>query len=372
MNNRILLVDDEANLLQSFRRTFHGKYELILAEGGEAGLQQITKNGPFALVVSDMQMPEIDGLRVLRAARKHSPDTVRIMLTGNVDQQTAVNAVNDGSIFRFVNKPCPLEKFGEILDEGLRHYELVTAEKELLSKTLAGCVGLINELLSVASPKAFGRGGRLRQWMKQLCKELNLEDAWQFEVAAMLSQVGCISTTICPTAANDFAAVQKQLRIQAVTSSSIIGHIPRLEEISAMIGHQYTEVLDPNLPNSVKLGSKLLRMLIDYDVLSETHSAGQSIRLLKESVGSYDSWALDIFSEIVFGNHALRSLKVSELLVGMVVETNVLSLDGGVLLSYGHELSENMIQRLRSFVRNSFGVREPILVRVPIERTKKG
>lgn len=368
MNNRILLVDDEANLLQSFRRTFRGKYDLVLAEGGEAGLQQIAKNGPFALVVSDMQMPEVDGLKVLSAARKHSPDTVRIMLTGNVDQQTAVDAVNDGSIFRFVNKPCPVEKFGDILDEGLRHYQLVTAEKELLSKTLAGCVGLINELLSVASPKAFGRGGRLRQWMKQLCKELNLQDAWQFEVAAMLSQVGCIANTVCPTAAKDFDAIQKQLRIQATTSSSIIGHIPRLEDIAAMIGNQYTEVLDPKLPNSVKLGSKMLRMLVDYDVLTETISTDQAIRYLKETVGAYDSWALDIFSEMVFGNHEVRSLKVSELLVGMVVETNVLSLDGGVLLSYGHELSENMIQRLRSFVRNSIGVREPILVRVPVKR----
>lgn len=370
MNNRILLVDDEANLLQSFRRTFRGKYDLVLAEGGEAGLQQIAKNGPFALVVSDMQMPEVDGLKVLSAARKHSPDTVRIMLTGNVDQQTAVDAVNDGSIFRFVNKPCPVDKLGDILDEGLRHYQLVMAEKELLSKTLAGCVGLINELLSVASPKAFGRGGRLRQWMKQLCKELNLQDAWQFEVAAMLSQVGCIANTVCPTVVNDFAAIQKQLRIQATTSCSIIGHIPRLEDIAAMIGNQYTDVLDPKLPNSVKLGSKMLRMLVDYDVLSETNSTDQAIRFLKDAGAAYDSWALEIFSEMVFGNHEVRSLRVSELLVGMVVETNVLSLDGGILLSYGHELSENMIQRLRSFDRNSIGVREPILVRVPVVRAK--
>ena len=137
-----------------------------------------------------------------------------------------------------------------------------------------------------------------------------------------------------------------------------------------MIGNQYTDVLDPKLPNSVKLGAKMLRMLVDYDVLSETNSTDQTIRLLKEAGAVYDSWALDIFSEMVFGNHEVRSLKVTELLVGMVVETNVLSLDGGVLLSYGHELSENMIQRLRSFVRNSIGVREPILVRVPVLRAK--
>lgn len=182
------------------------------------------------------------------------------MLTGNVDQQTAVDAVNNGSIFRFVNKPCPPEKLGLIFDEGLQHYQLLVAEKELLSKTLAGCVGLINEMLSIANPKAFGRGGRVRRWIKQLCQEMNLEDAWQFEVAAMLSQVGCIANTVCPTTSNDFATTQRQLRIQAITSSSIIGHIPRLEDISAMIGHQYSEEMDSTIPKSVRLGAKMLRM----------------------------------------------------------------------------------------------------------------
>ncbi|MDH3748454.1 MAG: response regulator [Gammaproteobacteria bacterium] len=106
MSNKILFVDDEPNVLQSIRRSLRKQFDLDTAEGGEEALRMLKANGTYAVIVSDMRMPGMNGVELLSQARKDSPDTVRMMLTGNADQQTAVDAVNHGDIFRFLNKPC--------------------------------------------------------------------------------------------------------------------------------------------------------------------------------------------------------------------------------------------------------------------------
>ena len=76
--------------------------------------------GPFAVVVADMRMPGMDGVEFLQHVKEMSPDTVRIMLTGNADMQTAIDAVNKGNIFRFLTKPCPYETMTVAVNAGDR------------------------------------------------------------------------------------------------------------------------------------------------------------------------------------------------------------------------------------------------------------
>jgi CheY-like chemotaxis protein len=364
VSNRILLIDDESNLLQALRRNLRGRFDITTANGGRAGIEEMERHGPFAMVVSDMQMPDVDGIRVLTTAKRLAPDTVRVMLTGNADQQTAINAVNDGSIFRFLSKPCPAEQLAVVLEEGLRHYQVMLAERELLSKTLAGCVSLINDLLSVANPKGFGRGGRMRQWMKQICCKLYLTDAWQYEVAAMLSQVGSIGHVFPDTEARSLEDREAILRNQAAASSAMLAKIPRLETIAAMIGSQYTPTKGNHVPFEVELGGKLIRMLTDFDIHCETVKSSHAIRLLQDHKDPYDPEALEAFAGLVMGGQQIKSLPIADLLEGMVLVNDVLTTSGEILLSNGHELTSTMIQRLKSFVRNSIPVTEPIVVRI--------
>lgn len=105
LNNRILFVDDDPNILKGFQRNLRKDFTVSVAEGGQQALELIQSSEPFAVIVSDMQMPGMNGAEFLYAAKKISPDSVRMMLTGNADQQTAINAINKGDIFRFINKP---------------------------------------------------------------------------------------------------------------------------------------------------------------------------------------------------------------------------------------------------------------------------
>src|SRR5271166_1840286 len=100
MVEKILFVDDDANLLASFQRNLRQKFSVEIAEGGECALQTIAERGPFAVVVADRQMPGMDGIQFLTLVRERAPDTVRIMLTGNADLEGTIRVVNQGNIFR--------------------------------------------------------------------------------------------------------------------------------------------------------------------------------------------------------------------------------------------------------------------------------
>src|ERR1044072_2428349 len=100
MNYKILCVDDDPNILQGYKRALRKDFEIYVAEGGSEGLSVIENNGPFAVIISDMRMPVMDGVQFLSRVKKNSPLSIRMMLTGNADQQTAMDAVNEGSIFR--------------------------------------------------------------------------------------------------------------------------------------------------------------------------------------------------------------------------------------------------------------------------------
>jgi DNA-binding NtrC family response regulator len=134
MAEKILLVDDDRNILDGYRRSLSREFQLETALGGQEALNLATNSGPYAVVVSDMRMPGMDGIELLRTIKTRWPDTIRVMLTGNADIDTAVNAINEGSIFRFLNKPCSKEMMGKTLTASLMQYRLITAEKSCLNK----------------------------------------------------------------------------------------------------------------------------------------------------------------------------------------------------------------------------------------------
>ena len=99
MIERILVVDDEPQVLQGIQRSLYNRVELQTAVGGMEGLRRIREDGPFALVISDMRMPEMSGSQFLSQVREYNPDIVRIMLSGQADLQATIEAVNEGHIY---------------------------------------------------------------------------------------------------------------------------------------------------------------------------------------------------------------------------------------------------------------------------------
>jgi PAS domain S-box-containing protein len=129
MNPKILFVDDEINVLDAIQRSLRNQFIVDTAVGGHEALRKLSASGPYAVVVADMQMPEMSGLEFLCRVQMQSPDAVRMMLTGNSTLKTAVDAVNDGHVFRFLTKPCPAQTLAPALNAGIEQYDRVTSQR---------------------------------------------------------------------------------------------------------------------------------------------------------------------------------------------------------------------------------------------------
>lgn len=193
MTQRILCVDDDPNILLGYQRALRKHFTIEVALDGEEALEAVRTQGPYAVVVADMRMPGMNGVELLTQVRQIAPSTVRMMLTGNADQQTALDAVNQGQIFRFMTKPCPPENFAVALTAALEQYRLVSAEKELLSKTLNGSIKVLSDILMLACPTAFGCASRVRTLVRATADRMGDPAGWMAEMAAMLSPIGCIA-----------------------------------------------------------------------------------------------------------------------------------------------------------------------------------
>src|SRR5271166_687159 len=193
MADKILFVDDEPAVLEGYKRMLHREFEVNTAVGGEEGLAAVHDHGPYSVVISDMRMPGMTGSQFLARIRQTTPDTIRMLLTGYTDLNAAMEAVNEGNIFRFLTKPCEKDVLAKAITTGLVQYRLITAEKELLENTLMGSIKVLTDVLSAASPEAFGRSLRIARYVRHLIAKFNLASPWLFEAAAMLSQLGCIT-----------------------------------------------------------------------------------------------------------------------------------------------------------------------------------
>lgn len=378
MSDKVLLVDDEQNVLQGLRRQLRNQYELDLATSGQQALKMIAEQGPYSVVVSDMQMPGMNGVQFFIHLRESSPDTVRVMLTGNADQQTAVAAVNDGAIFRFINKPCPAELLSQTLQAAITQYHLVTAEKTLIQKTLTGSIKVLTDILALANPTAFGRTARIRPLVRALAVQVKLQPLWEMELAAMLCHLGCVSIPE--------ETLQKVFTGQALSAADrdafadhprlgreLIGNISRLEGVARIVGYQHKQFdgggqpADPLRGEEIPLGARVLKVALDYERCRASGFAhAHSLAEMNTRVGHYDPRVFSALQTMESDEpkYTLAEVRVVELQEGMILADHVAAENGSILVVKGQAVTDSLRLRLLSFAQLR-GVREPISVLVP-------
>ncbi len=145
-NRRILIVDDDELFLKGLRRTLSQHYAVETALGANAALERMQDEGTYSVVVSDMQMPEMDGVELLSRVREASPHSMRIMLTGKADLRVAMTAVNTGAVFKFLCKPCAPDELRAVIDEA------IVAHEEAVEKT---AMATDDPLLSIKNRRSF-------------------------------------------------------------------------------------------------------------------------------------------------------------------------------------------------------------------------
>lgn len=384
MGERILVIDDDVNLLSSFRRHLSQTFDVVTAVGGAEALAEVRAAGaaqiPFAAAVCDMRMPVMDGVETLGRLKELSPDTVRIMLTGNADQQTAIDAINRGAIFRFYTKPYPVDDLREGLLAACGQYRLVTAERELLEKTLTGSIKVLVDVASMNDAVVAGLATRLREWVRLLTTEFRMPQRWQLEIAATLVPVGQVALPpelVAKKRSGEVLTDLEQSLFDRIPEAgrNLIANIPRLAGVAEIVYLQDRGFDGSGFPadgpvgNDIPLDARLLKILKD---LAEATEGGPLTRaafaVLDRRPAQYDPVLLPKVRACLEKVAEMQPVKAAEvplssLRAGQTVLSDIRLANGHLILAANTQLSPAQIERLQT-LRRVFNFVEPIKIRV--------
>ncbi len=373
---KVLCVDDEPAVLEGLTLTLGRRYALSTATSGVEALRTLQGMPDVAVVVSDMRMPGMNGAAFLAAARQIVPDAVRVLLTGQADIDSAVAAINDGQVFRFLTKPCPPPKLISVLVAAVEQHRLLTAERVLLEQTLKGCLQALMDTFALANPVCFGRALRLRQMVSELATHLGVRHVWQAEVAAMLSQLGYIALPpetaeklyLGRALAND---ERQSLDEAPAIARQLLSGIPRMDDIQNILA-TYTRPYSvdagsmDSASGQVRRAAQLLRVTMDFDVLEAQSQPDKAVAIMRSRNGCYAPDVLAALEAILkkrANGGEVQSVTLAALRAGMVIADD-LRLAGGTLLTVrGFTVTESFIARLRRY--HTGAVKEPIRVIAP-------
>jgi CheY-like chemotaxis protein len=378
----VLMVDDEPNILDGYRRALHGRFQLVTANSGADGLavvQHAVELGtPFSVVVSDMMMPTMNGADFLGQVKAIDPDAVQLLLSGQADLNSTIAAVNQGNLFRFLTKPCAAPDLELALNAAIEQYRLIQAERELLERTLYGAVGVLTDLLSLSSQEALTRTERVRGLIDRAAAELGITD-WRLPLASMLSQVGCVAVPgdVLERARTGSVLDHDELEVYLAhpqTARQLLERIPRLEDVASWVGAQpirpptaaveSTDWAAPEPGAQPEPAELLLHAGIALlATLDATGHLARAVYLLTQT-GHYPAEMMTALAESakhLAPQGMLREFTVAQIRPGMLLDSDIQTVTGLTLVRRGERLTEAASLRLANFAR-TVGIKEPIYV----------
>jgi CheY-like chemotaxis protein len=369
----VLLVDDEPAVLETLSMQLRRDHHVVTAGSGRDALRLLEDCGPVAAVISDMRMPGMDGIELLSEVQLHYPDTIRILHTAQQDTTSAIAAINEVDVFRYLSKPCQTADLRKTLHDAVERHWRATTERELLDKTLRASLQALFGCLELASPAAFARAGRIRSLVAALCLELGLTDLWEIEVAAMASQLGAVTipTPVLEKLNHGRAlSVDEQAMVDAMPDVAVrlLADVPNLHEVVEIVrGLAPERVVDQAASPLVTTAVKVVRAAIDFETL-ESRGLGveSAIAVLecRDAGQLHILGALRAVKGIAAVNDEVRALHIAELEVGMRLAEDIVAVNGLVLIGRGMTVTNVMLDRLANF-RRTVELVEPVLTGVP-------
>ena len=355
----ILCVDDEVRVLDGLAVCLRKDYEVHTALSGEAGLQKLRELPNVSVVVSDMRMPGMDGATFLKRVMRMQSHVTRILLTGDPGRDSAVLAINEAQIFRFLTKPCAPDQLIAAIDAGVIQYRLANTERSVLQETLIGCIQALTEVLAIASPVVFGRASRVKRLAMQFAAEMGSSGFWQLEAASMLSQLGYLSLSPELTEKLWYGqqlTSEEQVLANAVPNvgSKLLDHIPRLEPV--------LQILDALKANdaalralgdgTIGLGARILAIVLEYDaLLAQGHSSDVAMKVIRSKAARFGEPLLDKFAGMVgaeISKTEVREMLLRHVQPGMTIINDLRTHTGTLLVPRGFEITRTFLERLQN------------------------
>lgn len=379
---QVLCVDDERAVLEGLSLHLRRRYHVHTAQSGAEGLEILSKEPSIAVVISDMRMPGMDGATFLTRAHEAVPDTVRLLLTGQADMDSAIAAINQGRIFRFLTKPCPPATVMAAVEAAVEQNRLITSERVLLEDTLRGSIKALTDILALTNPLSFGRATRIKQIVSELAGKLQVRETWQVEVAAMLSQLGTM--TLPPETVEKLylgsplsPEEQKMTARAPAITEQLVRNIPRLDGVADILGalDRKRKAVDAVAADTrlahIELMAQVLRAALDFDALDTKGSSGTlAINTMRGRLERYEPRVLDALAELRGAEGprvGIREVSLAVLCVGMVLVDDVKMKSGMLLVARGFEVTAGFLERIRNLPSGT--VKEPLRVTLTRDAT---
>lgn len=376
IEEKILFVDDEPRMLASILRQLSRLFNVTSARDAEQALEIVSEKGPIAVVVSDYKMPGMDGITLLENIQTISPDTIRMLLTGYADLNSAIRAINDGNIFRFLTKPCETDNLVKALTAAIKQYRLEKSEKELLGQTLTGSISILTDILGLLNPEAVGRSSRIRQTALKVAQEMGMEQTWSIETAASLSQLGLI--LLSPEAleelyrSKELEGEDKQLYdMHPSIASDLLKKMPRMDRISEIILLQHKQFDGSGPPfnrvvsgDDLPIEARILKAVLDLDLAEvQGRDTLTALKRMRESKGWYDPLVLESLTKVTIKTEEqpVVEVDIADLTEVMVFEEDVLAVNGRLIIPKGQKVTRLLVHRLEQY-ENNIGLAKPLKV----------
>ena len=369
----VLVVDDEEHVRIALGRALQMDYSILLAEDGNEALDLLARH-EVSVILSDMRMPGLDGAGLFERAKQIAPTSVRVLLTGYADIESATRSINEGSVYRFLSKPIHPQEIRRVISQAIEQHELLIAEQLLLKNTLKGAIEVLSQVLEIVNPVAFGRASRIRKVVKHMVGELPIPDAWKVETAALLSQLGCVALPpdlLERVYGSSLLTAEETERFSThpEIAASLLARVPRLEEVSEIVGRHLTILQEPvpkNGRTGIALAAEILRVADQYDRLV---NSGMGHGAAKSSVGTdISSLSPGVFDALQTlpapsRGEAVLSITLKELVPGMVFLDDVKEAGGMLILAAGHVATSVSVNRLKEMGTTRFDIVQPFRVR---------
>lgn len=279
----VLIVDDEENNLQLLKRTFRGQYNLLTASNGLEALKVVQEHGDkIALIVSDQKMPVMEGTDFFKQVRETHPQIIKILLTGHVDTDILVAAINDCDLFQYILKPFEPEELKIAVQSGLAKYSMASNNKifynelrELFYKTIRA----ISNALDTKDSYTNGHSLRVTLYSMILASELGLDDNYMedIEIAGLLHDIGKIAmpkSILCKNGAltdEEFMVMKSH----PIRGEKIVINIKKLQMISEWVKSHHEKWDGTGYPDALKgeqipLPGRIIALADTYDAMTST------------------------------------------------------------------------------------------------------
>ena len=189
---KILLVDGDELVLEVAKCLLEDSFQVSTARNGATALKMIHELPSFAAVVTDLNLPDSNGARFLNQVKQCAPTTSRLVLAGDIEFASLIEAVNAGGVLKLLRKPCPLDVMREALYEAVVRHGIKQSELQRLDEAMDGTVRALTEALAIINPTAFCHTQRIVKLAVAIAQHVGAKNVREIEWAASLSHLGCI------------------------------------------------------------------------------------------------------------------------------------------------------------------------------------